>query len=64
MKLFSRSDAVTAFTAVDADIDFPAVEFRWSTLNRAESGSLTTGQIGTSSYQRAAGSAQGNVYIL
>lgn len=57
-------DAMQKFVAIDSDIVFPPVEFRWSTLNRAESGDLTTGQIGTSSYQRAAGSTQGNVFIL
>lgn len=57
-------DSVQKFVAVDSDIVFPPVEFRWSTRNRAESGNLTTGQIGTSSYRREAGATQGNVYIL
>lgn len=57
-------EAVTAFAAVDAAVSFPPVEFRWSTRNRAESGDLTDGQIGTSSYQRVGGTVQGNVYIL
>lgn len=55
---------VTDFAAVDSDVDFPAVEFRWSTRNRSGGGDLTDGLIGTSSYQRVAGVAQGNVYIL
>lgn len=57
-------EAVTAFAAVDNTVDLPAVEFRWSINNRAESGDVTNGQIGTSSYQRLAGQVQGNVYIL
>ena len=57
-------DAMTAFAAVDADVVFPPTEFRWSTLNKSESGDPTTGQIGTSSYVRTSTEAVGNVYIL
>lgn len=38
------------FIAVDADVDFPAFNVLWSTRNRAESGNVADGQIGTSSF--------------
>lgn len=41
-----------AFVAVDADIDFPKVNIFWSPQNRAASGDVTQGEIGTSSYTR------------
>ena len=43
------------FIAVDADVDFPAFNVLWSTRNRAESGSVAAGQIGTSSFTVANG---------
>ena len=39
-----------AFIEVDPDVDFPAFDVLWSTRNRAESGSVADGQIGTSSF--------------
>ena len=57
-------ETVQAFIGVDSDLAFPPVELRWSTLNRSENGSLEAGQIGTSSYRRAAGETTGNIYIL
>ena len=38
------------FIAVDSEVDFPAFNVLWSTRNRAESGSVADGQIGTSSF--------------
>lgn len=38
------------FIAVDSEVDFPAVNVLWSTRNRAESGVVANGQIGTSSF--------------
>ena len=57
-------DTLQSFAAVDASINFPALQFRWSVLNRRESGDPATGQISTSSYLRLAGESVGNVYIL
>ncbi len=56
--------AVQKFVAIDSDIVFPPVEFRWSTLNRSSSGGLDLGAglIGTSSYISDA--SGGNVYLL
>lgn len=42
--------ALEDFIAVDATVDFPAFDVYWSVNNRAESGSVAAGQIGTSSY--------------
>lgn len=41
-----------AFVAVDPDIDFPKVNVFWSPQNRAASGDVAQGEIGTSSYTR------------
>ncbi len=56
--------AVKKFEAIDPDINFPALEFRWSTSNIPQGGDVTRGEIGTSSYQRSAGAPNGYVYIL
>jgi len=42
--------AIEDFIAVDAEVDFPAFLVQWSTRNRAESGNVADGQIGTSSF--------------
>lgn len=42
--------ALEGFIAVDADVDFPLFKVLWSTRNRAESGDVADGQIGTSSF--------------
>ncbi|MGB0907502.1 MAG: hypothetical protein ACPGVT_08415 [Maricaulaceae bacterium] len=55
-------DTVTKFGAVDSNVDFPMVEFRWSTQNRAASGDVANGEIGTSSYVTSNG--EGSIYIL
>jgi hypothetical protein len=44
-----------AFVGVDADIDFPKVNVAWSPQNRAASGNVSQGEIGTSSYTRIGG---------
>ena len=43
------------FIAVDATVDFPAFNVLWSTRNRAESGNVADGQIGTSSFTVSGG---------
>jgi len=43
---------VTAYQAVDPDIDFPMLNVYWSVNNRAASGDVTAGEIGTSNYTR------------
>ena len=43
------------FIAVDSEVDFPAFDVLWSTRNRAESGNVANGQIGTSSFTVANG---------
>ena len=48
--LDSVYDAVQAFTEVDPNIDFPALELRWSVNNKTQIGSRALGQIGTSAY--------------
>lgn len=47
--------SLEAFIAVDAEVDFPAFEVLWSTRNRAASGSVSTGNITTSSFTRIGG---------
>jgi len=42
--------AVQTFAAIDPEIDFPALELRWSINNRTALGNKTRGLIGTSSY--------------
>lgn len=43
-------ESIQKFVAVDSDIIFPEANFGWSPLNRAASGDVTLGEIGTSSY--------------
>ncbi|CAM3634894.1 hypothetical protein [Litorimonas haliclonae] len=43
---------VTTYQAVDPDIDFPMLNVYWSVNNRAASGDVTAGEIGTSNYTR------------
>ena len=43
-------DTMQKFAAVDPDIAFPPLEFRWSVNNRAVEGSPSLGEITTSSY--------------
>ena len=38
------------FIAVDPDVDFPAFDVQWSTLNRSQGGNVDAGQITTSSF--------------
>lgn len=45
--------------AADPDVTLPRANFNWSVNNRAASGDLTAGEIGTSSYR-----GNGNIYIL
>ena len=47
--------ALEGFIAVDSDVDFPTFDILWSTRNRAESGSVANGQIGTSSFTVSGG---------
>lgn len=54
--------AVEAFKAVDATIDFPPLELRWSPNNRTVPGNKALGEIGTSAYSTAEES--GAIYIL
>ena len=51
------------FADIDPDIQFPALELRWSTENKTQIGQRSLGQIGTSSYvpDEAGGGA---IYIL
>jgi len=42
--------AVQTFAAIDPDIDFPALELRWSVDNRTALGNKAQGFIGTSAY--------------
>ena len=42
--------AVQKFAAIDADINFPALELRWSVNNRTAIGDRAQGLIGTSAY--------------
>jgi len=55
-------DTLQKFSAVDNAVDFPVMEFRWSTRNKAAVGDRANGDIGTSSYVSSGGT--GNVYIL
>jgi len=43
---------VTSYQAVDANIDFPMLRVFWSVNNRAASGNIADGDIGTSNYSR------------
>lgn len=43
-------DTILAIEAVDADVNFPALEVLWSTNNRPISGDIAQGEIGTSSF--------------
>ncbi len=47
--------ALEDFIEVDPNVDFPAFDVLWSTRNRAESGDVSDGQIGTSSFTVANG---------
>ena len=42
--------AVQSFAQIDADIDFPELEIRWSPENKTVIGNKVLGQIGTSAY--------------
>lgn len=48
-------ETVTDIAAVDNDVVFPDLQVLWSINNRAASGSVAAGEIGTSSYTRANG---------
>ncbi len=58
--------AIQKFVAVDSTVNFPAMEFRWSTSNTSggngSAADLAAGRIGTSSY--IGNGTSGNVYIL
>ena len=56
-------DTMQKFAAVDPDIAFPPVEFRWSVDNRAVDGNREDGEITTSSYVPDGGDC-GNIYLL
>ncbi|MDB2549847.1 PKD domain-containing protein [Porticoccaceae bacterium] len=51
-------DTLQKFAAVDSNLDFPALEVRWSEKNNPADGNLTDGDIGTSFY------FGGKIYIL
>ena len=51
-------DTLQKFAAVDSNLDFPALEVRWSEKNNPADGNLTDGDIGTSFY------FDGEIYIL
>lgn len=48
--LDSVYDAVESFVDIDPNIDFPALELRWSVNNKTQFGDRSEGRIGTSSY--------------
>jgi hypothetical protein len=48
-------EAVSDFRAIDPNIDFPFMNIYWSTLNRPINGTVSQGEIGTSSYTRING---------
>ena len=56
-------ETIQKFAAVDPDIVFPPVEFRWSVNNRAVQGDLEDGEITTSFYASSEG-CPGNIYLL
>ena len=60
--LDSVYSAVEVFTVADPNIDFPPLELRWSTGNKATAGDRAYGYIGSSSYVRDG--AGGAIYIL
>ena len=51
-------DTLQKFAAIDGDLDFPALEVRWSEKNNPADGNLADGDIGTSFY------SGGKIYIL
>lgn len=51
-------EMVNKITAVDADVQMPALKMNWSINNAPTGNDVATGQIGTSHY------SNGNVYIL
>ncbi len=51
-------DTLQKFAAVDSNLDFPALEVRWSEKNNPADGNLTDGDIGSSFY------FGGKIYIL
>jgi hypothetical protein len=53
--LDSMYDAIQDIAAVDTDVVFPDLQVFWSTQNRAASGDIANGEIGTSSYTRIGG---------
>ena len=55
-------DTMQQFAAVDPDIAFPPLEFRWSENNRAVQGDLSLGEITTSFYLTAG--CPGFIYLL
>lgn len=48
-------EAVSDIAAVDADVNFPALQVFWSVNNVPTSGNVADGEIGTSSYTRSGG---------
>lgn len=48
--LDSVYSAVQSFVEVDASIDFPALELRWSVNNKTQLGNRSEGRIGTSAF--------------
>jgi hypothetical protein len=53
--LDSAYEAITDIEAVDASVVFPAMQFMWSINNKAASGQVTDGDIGTSSFTTIGG---------
>jgi len=54
--------AVETFAEIDPEVNFPALELRWSTNNRTVIGDKTQGHIGTSAYDPDEGG--GAIYLL
>lgn len=54
--------ATEVFSAIDPNIDFPPLEFRWSVNNRTIAGDKSLGYIGTSAYNP--NDSGGAIYIL
>jgi len=52
------------FIAIDSEVDFPAFDVQWSTLNRSEGGSVDAGQINTSSFTLENRGAAGIVPVI
>ena len=62
--LDSVYSAAQTFAAIDPNIDFPALELRWSVDNRTIIGDRSLGHIGTSAYFPDENAGTGAIYVL